>query len=51
VGPVIVNILLVGLLMEPMALPSGLVVTALWFVVFWRVRPAFAGIFQARVEG
>src|SRR5271165_3299689 len=49
-GPVIVNILLVGLLMVPMALPSGLIVTILWFVVFWRVRPAFAGIFQQRVQ-
>jgi putative oxidoreductase len=47
-GPVIVNVLLTGLLMEPMALPSGLVVTILWFIVFWRVRSAFAGIFEAR---
>ena len=35
--------------MEPKGLPSGLVVTILWFIVYWRVRPAFAGIFQARV--
>ncbi|MGB6688771.1 MAG: hypothetical protein WBE76_13115 [Terracidiphilus sp.] len=49
VGPVIVNILLVGLLMSRPALPSGLVVTVLWFVVFWSVRPAFHGIFQQRL--
>jgi uncharacterized membrane protein YphA (DoxX/SURF4 family) len=48
-GPIIVNILLVGLLMVPMALPSGLVVALLWLLVFWQVRGAFAGIFQARV--
>lgn len=48
-GPVIVNILIVGILLTPQALGPGLVVTVLWFVVFWRVRSAFAGIFQARV--
>jgi peptidoglycan biosynthesis protein MviN/MurJ (putative lipid II flippase) len=48
-GPVIVNILLVGFLMSPMALPAGIVVALLWMVVFWQVRSAFAGIFQARV--
>jgi putative oxidoreductase len=48
-GPVIVNILLTGFLLDHRALASGLVVTVLWFVVFWRVRPAFQGIFQARV--
>jgi hypothetical protein len=48
-GPVIVNILLTGVLMAHAGLPSGIVVTALWFVVFWSVRGAFAGIFQARV--
>ena|ERR1700756_1172685 len=48
-APIIVNILLVGILLTSMALPSGLVVTALWFLVFWSVRSAFAGVFQARV--
>jgi uncharacterized membrane protein YphA (DoxX/SURF4 family) len=47
-GPVIVNVLLTGILLAPMGLPSGLVVTVLWFVVFWRVRSSFAGIFEAR---
>jgi uncharacterized membrane protein YphA (DoxX/SURF4 family) len=50
-GPVIVNILLFGLLMSPSSLPTALVVTVLWFMVYWRVRSAFAGIFQQRVEG
>jgi putative oxidoreductase len=49
-GPIIVNILLVGLLLTPIALPSGIVVAILWFVVFWSVRPAFSGIFQQRVQ-
>lgn len=48
-GPIIVNILIVGLLLSPMAVPSGLLMTALWILVFWSVRPAFAGLFQARV--
>jgi len=49
VGPVIVNILLVGLLLTRDALPSGIVVAILWFLVYWRVRSAFSGIFQQRV--
>lgn len=49
VGPVIVNILLTGILMVHAGLPSGIVVAALWFVVFFSVRGAFAGIFLARV--
>lgn len=47
-GPVIVNILLVGILMTRMALGSGIVVALLWLLVFSSVRPAFAGIFQAK---
>lgn len=48
-GAVIVNILLTGLLMAHAGLVPGLVVTLLWFVVFWSVRGAFAGLFVARV--
>lgn len=48
VGPVIVNILLVGILMTSMALGSGIVVAVLWFVVFFSHRAAFAGIFEAK---
>ena len=29
--------------------PAPLLVVLLWLLVFWRVRPAFAGIFQAKV--
>jgi len=48
-GPIIVNILLVGLLLTRMALPSGIVVALLWCLVYWRVRSAFSGIYQQRV--
>jgi len=47
-GPVIVNILLSGFLMAPMALPAGIVVAVLWAVVFWQARSAFAVVFRAR---
>jgi putative oxidoreductase len=50
-GPVIVNILLVSILVTPVSLPIAVVITILWFVIFFHVRTAFAGIFQARVEG
>jgi putative oxidoreductase len=49
-GPVIVNILLAGLLMEHQAIPSGIVVTILWLIVFSRVRSNFAGLFEARAQ-
>jgi putative oxidoreductase len=48
-APIIVNILLVGFLMAPAALPAGLIAALLWCVVFWRVRGAFAGLFKARM--
>ena len=49
-GPVIVNILLYHSLMAPAGLPPGLVALALWLVVFYRVRSAFAGVFVLRTE-
>jgi hypothetical protein len=48
-APIIFNILLFHILMEPSGLPLALVVTVLWFVVFASVRSAFAGLWQARV--
>ena len=30
--------------------PIPILAVICWILVFWRVRPAFAGIFQARVE-
>jgi len=46
-GPVIVNILLFHLLMEPGGLPLAIVVAALWGVLFFRHRFAFSGIFAS----
>ena len=43
-GPLIVNILLFHALMDPGGIVPGLVVSALWFVVFWQFRAAFYGI-------
>lgn len=45
IAPIIVNILLFHALMAPEGIVPGLVVTALWFVVFWQFRAAFHGIF------
>src|SRR6476661_6258446 len=43
-GPLIVNILLFHALMDPGGIVPGLVVTALWFVIFWQFRAAFYGV-------
>ena len=48
-GPVIVNICLVHILMAPSGLPIAALVVILWLLTFYRVRSAFAGIFQLRV--
>ena len=47
-APVIVNILSFHVLMAPSGLPLALFVAILWAVIFAGVRPAFAGLFQAR---
>src|ERR1700722_10843403 len=44
-GPLIVNILLFHLLMDPAGIGPGLVVTTLWFVIYWQFRAAFYGVF------
>jgi putative oxidoreductase len=49
-APVIVNILTFHVLMAPSGLPLALFVAALWAVIFVEVRPAFAGLFQARLQ-
>ncbi len=49
-GPVIINILLFHVSMQPSGLPPGLLATVLWFIVFFGVRKAFAGIFAQKVE-
>ena len=49
-GPVIANILLYHLTMDPKGIPPGLVALILWCIVFYSVRSAFASIFAARVD-
>lgn len=49
-GPILVNILIFHLTMQPAGIVPGLVATVLWFIVFAGVRKAFAGIFAAKVE-
>jgi hypothetical protein len=48
-GPVIFNILLFHTFLFPAGFPPALVVTVLWFIVFYGVRQAFAGIFAQKV--
>lgn len=49
-APVIVNIICYHALMAPSGLPIALFVAVLWFLIFVDVRPAFAGLFQPRVQ-
>jgi len=45
IGPVIFNIVMYHLLMNPAGIGMALVVTVLWFIVFYAYRQYFAGIF------
>jgi uncharacterized membrane protein YphA (DoxX/SURF4 family) len=47
-GPVIVNILLYHLLLNRAGIALAIVVTVLWFVVFYAQRQYFSGIFAQR---
>jgi putative oxidoreductase len=49
-GPIIVNILLYHVFMDPSGLPRAAVVIILWLLVTYGVRSAFAGILQQRVD-
>ena len=49
-APVTVNIFTFHALMAPSGLPLALVVAVLWVLIFADVRPAFAGLFQPRLE-
>src|ERR1041384_1288350 len=44
-GPVIVNILLYHIFLNPAGMGMALVVTVLWFIVFYAYHQYFAGIF------
>lgn len=44
-GPVIVNILIFHILLAPSTIGPGILVTILWFVVFFYHRQYFSGLF------
>ena len=46
-GPVIVNILLFHILLNPAGLPLAIVVSVLALIVLWHHRAAFAGLVRA----
>lgn len=48
IGPVILNILLFHIALEPGGIGPGLVAFVLWLIVFFSLREYFAGIFTAR---
>jgi putative oxidoreductase len=47
-APIVVNILLYHVLMNPAGLPPAIVASILWILVAQNVRVAFAGLFQLR---
>lgn len=49
-GPVIVNILLTHILMNPSGLPPGAFAAVLWLILFYAYRQYFAGIFTANAK-
>src|ERR1700730_17508993 len=49
-APVLVNILAFHILMAPSGLPLALFVAVLWAAIFIDVRPAFSGLFHARLQ-
>ena len=44
-GPVIVNILCYHVFLNHVGAPPAIVVTVLWFIVFYAIRQHFSGIF------
>ena len=49
-GPIIVNILLYHLFLNTSGILMAIVVTILWFIVFYRHRHYFSGIFVQRTS-
>ena len=48
-GPVIVNILCYHVFLNHAGAPPAIVVTVLWFIIFYGTRQHFSGIFVQRV--
>jgi uncharacterized membrane protein YphA (DoxX/SURF4 family) len=47
-GPIIANILVFHISMQPAGLPPGILATILWCVLVWRLRPHFAPLLTQR---
>jgi putative oxidoreductase len=50
IGPVIVNILMIHVLMDPGGILPGGIASVCWLIVFYGVRAAFVGIFQLQAQ-
>jgi hypothetical protein len=48
IGPVLFNILIFHIFMNPAGIGAGLLATICWFLVFYSYRAHFAGIFAAK---
>jgi putative oxidoreductase len=48
IGPIIFNILLFHITMDPGGIVPGAIATVCWLIVFASLRPAFSGIFRRR---
>ena len=48
IGPIIFNILLFHITMDPGGIVRGAIATVCWLIVFASLRPAFSGIFRRR---
>ena len=49
-GPILVNILIFHIVMNPAGLPPGAIATLLWLILFYAYRQYFAGIFTANAQ-
>ncbi len=47
-GPIVVNIVLFHIFLDPKGMVVALVVLVLWLFLMWRWRSAFAGLFRSR---
>jgi hypothetical protein len=50
IGPVIVNILITHLLMNPAGIPPGALAAVLWLILFFAYREYFASLFAANAK-
>ena len=50
IGPVIVNILITHILLNPAGLPPGAIAALLWLILFYAYRQYFVGIFTANAQ-